>query len=336
MKFLRRTFFVLICLALVFAVTAAPGVSAERMKLIPGGMSFGVKFFTDGAVVVGITGVETNAGLVCPASDSGISVRDVITAVNGKKLASAEDLIEAIRGGNGSELKLSVTDTDGNLRDVAVTPAKGTDGVYRIGVWVRDSTAGIGTVTFISAENGFFGGLGHAICDVDTGIILPVGKAYVVDVDITSIVKGREKTPGELKGTFGTAVKGEIITNCEVGVFGTYTDPPESLREPMEVGKASELMAGDATVLCAVDGTVKEYGIEIVKIYKDSGNTKNFLIEVTDPELLKLTGGIVQGMSGSPIIQNGRIVGAVTHVLVNNHTRGYGIHIENMLSGSSQ
>lgn len=160
---------------------------------------------------------------------------------------------------------------------------------------------------------------------------MPVGKAYVVDVNITAIDKGDTRVPGELKGTFGKETRGEIFKNTQTGVYGNFTTLPASLRQPIEVAKKKEVTEGKATVLCQINGKVGEYDIEIVKVYKDSGETKNFLIRVTDPELLEATGGIVQGMSGSPIIQNGRLAGAVTHVLVNDHTKGYGIFIENML-----
>lgn len=330
-KFKRFAFFVL-CACICVGMLSGIPASAGRQKLIPGGMNFGVKFFTDGLLVVGTTDIATSAGLCSPAKENGIKVKETIISVDGKKMSTSEELARTVDQSGGKEITLTVKNTEGTERDVKVKPALSSEtGKWCIGVWVRDSTAGIGTVTYINAFTGDFGGLGHGICDTDTGVIMPVGKAYVVDVNITSVDKGNARTPGELKGTFGKEVRGEIFKNTQTGVFGSLSTLPAVLREPMEVARKKEVTEGEATVLCQVNGKVGEYGIEILKVYKDSGDTKNFLIRVTDPALLEATGGIVQGMSGSPIIQNGRLIGAVTHVLVNDHTKGYGIFIENML-----
>ncbi len=333
LKRFRRLAFLILCACICVGVLTDLPVSAGRQKLIPGGMNFGVKFFTDGLLVVGTADVTTSGGLVSPAKDCGIKVKEAIISANGKKLSTSEELARTVNDNGGKEMTLLVRDVGGEERSVTVKPALSSEtGKWCIGVWVRDSTAGIGTVTYIDAFTGSFGGLGHGICDTDTGVLMPVGKAYVVDVQITSVDKGDTRTPGELKGTFGKEVRGEIYKNTDTGVFGTLSTLPAVLREPIEVAKRKEVTEGEATVLCQVNGKVGEYAIEIVKVYKDSGETKNFLIRVTDPALLESTGGIVQGMSGSPIIQNGRLVGAVTHVLVNDHTKGYGIFIENMLN----
>ena len=331
----RFTAFIL-CACVCVGMLSGFSASASRQKLIPGGMNFGVKFFTDGLLVVGTADVTTSAGLCSPAKDSGIKVKETIISADGKKLLTSGELVNAVDQSGGKEMALTVKDTEGAERQVKVTPALSSEtGKWCIGVWVRDSTAGIGTVTYINGFTGDFGGLGHGICDVDTGALMPVGKAYVVDVNITAIDKGDTRVPGELKGTFGKETRGEIFKNTQTGVYGNFTTLPASLRQPIEVAKKKEVTEGKATVLCQINGKVGEYDIEIVKVYKDSGETKNFLIRVTDPELLEATGGIVQGMSGSPIIQNGRLAGAVTHVLVNDHTKGYGIFIENMLNTAS-
>ncbi len=333
LKRFRRFAFLILCACICVGMLTEFPVSAARQKLIPGGMNFGVKFFTDGLLVVGTADVTTAEGLVSPAENCGIKVKEAIISVDGKKMSTSEDLARTVNNSGGKEITLSVRDVNGGERSVKVKPVLSSEtGKWCIGLWVRDSTAGIGTVTFINAFDGAFGGLGHGICDVDTGVLMPVGKAYVVDVEITSINKGDTRIPGELKGVFGKEVRGEIYKNTDTGVFGTLSSLPASLREPMEVASRKEVTEGKAKVLCQLNGKVGEYEIEIVKVYKDSGDTKNFLIRVTDPVLLEATGGIVQGMSGSPIIQNGRLVGAVTHVLVNDHTKGYGIFIENMLN----
>lgn len=332
MKRIYRFTFLILCACICLGVLSGTHAAAGRLKLIPGGMNFGVKFFTDGLLVVGTADVTTSAGLCSPAKDCGIKVKETIISADGKKLSASEELLRAVDQSGGKEMVLTVKNTEGAERQVKVIPVLSSEtGKWCIGVWVRDSTAGIGTVTYINGFTGDFGGLGHGICDVDTGALMPVGKAYVVDVNITAIDKGDTRVPGELKGTFGKETRGEIFKNTQTGVYGNFTTLPASLRQPIEVAKKKEVTEGKATVLCQINGKVGEYDIEIVKVYKDSGETKNFLIRVTDPELLKATGGIVQGMSGSPIIQNGRLAGAVTHVLVNDHTKGYGIFIENML-----
>ncbi|MBR6506528.1 MAG: SpoIVB peptidase [Clostridia bacterium] len=332
MKRIYRFTFLILCACICLGVLSGTHAAAGRLKLIPGGMNFGVKFFTDGLLVVGTADVTTSAGLCSPAKDCGIKVKETIISADGKKLSASEELLRAVDQSGGKEMVLTVKNTEGAERQVKVTPVLSSEtGKWCIGVWVRDSTAGIGTVTYINGFTGDFGGLGHGICDVDTGALMPVGKAYVVDVNITAIDKGDTRVPGELKGTFGKETRGEIFKNTQTGVYGNFSTLPASLRQPIEVAKKKEVTEGKATVLCQINGKVGEYDIEIVKVYKDSGETKNFLIRVTDPELLKATGGIVQGMSGSPIIQNGRLAGAVTHVLVNDHTKGYGIFIENML-----
>lgn len=335
MKNFKRLTFLILCLCICLGVLSEIPVFASRQKVIPGGMNFGVKFFTDGLIVVGTAEVVTASGLCSPAKDSGIKVKDVIISVDGKKPSTSEDLSRAVKESGGKDMVLEIKNTAGETKKVTVKPAMSSEsGEWCIGVWVRDSTAGIGTVTYINAFTGEFGGLGHGICDVDTGIVMPVGKAYVVDVNITSINKGDAHTPGELRGSFGKEVRGEIYKNTETGVYGKLTSLPSGLRAPIEIARKKEVTEGKATVLCQIDGKVGEYEIEIVKVYKDSGATKNFLIKVTDPALLEATGGIVQGMSGSPIIQNNRLAGAVTHVLVNDHTKGYGIFIENMLESA--
>ena len=188
-------------------------------------------------------------------------------------------------------------------------------------------------MTFYNPKTKSFAGLGHGICDVDTGLLMPLLSGSVVDVEITDIIKGRKGSPGELKGNFDTQKKGQIVDNTFHGVYGIMDNKPEKLMsESVEIGLRDELKTGSATILCELDENgIREYEIEITKIKNDNDEGKNFIISVTDKDLLSKTGGIVQGMSGSPILQNGKLVGAVTHVLVNDPTRGYGIFIENML-----
>lgn len=323
--------------AFAFMVPAVGTQTAQAavggvQELIPGGMAFGVKFFVDGAIVLGTTGVETATGVVSPAKDCGLKAGDVIIRAGGKEFESASELISVIEGSGGKPIHLAYL-RNGNENTVAVTPVRDLEnGDYRIGVMVRDSTAGIGTVSFIDPETLDFGGLGHGIYDSETGLLLPLARGAVVGVEITDVVKSERNDPGELSGQFDTKVIGELWENSEQGVFGRFKSLPANAQKAIPVASRGEIVEGKAHILTTLsDNRVGEYEIEIEHVYKNSGTTKNFLIRVTDPKLLEQTGGIVQGMSGSPIIQNGKLIGAVTHVLVNDPIHGYGICIENML-----
>lgn len=338
-KKMNKAFAVLTAVLLVFSLSASVSAKNESIEnideLIPGGMAFGVKFFTEGVIVLGTTGVETASGVVSPAKDAGLTAGDIIIRACGVEFDSANALVELIAGSGGKPVTVAYI-RNGTEQTVTVSPARDVaNGVYRIGVLVRDSTAGIGTVTFIDPETLDFGGLGHGIYDSETGTLLPLGRGAIVEVEITDVVKSERNSPGELKGAFGKALVGELWDNCDEGVFGRFSEIPDTAYEPMPIAASSELKEGSAYILTTLSGNeIGRYEIEIEQIYKGSGSTKNFLIEVTDERLISKTGGIVQGMSGSPIIQNGKLVGAVTHVLVNDPTRGYGICIENMLDSA--
>ncbi len=307
----------------------------NTLELIPGGMAFGVKFFTEGAVVLGTTGVETASGMVTPAKDAGLRAGDVIVRAGGSEFESANDLISIISGCGGKPIVLAYM-RDGVEEKVTVNPARDVaNGAYRIGVLVRDSTAGIGTVTFIDPQTRDFGGLGHGIYDSETGTLLPLGRGAVVEVDITGVQKSERNSPGALKGKFGRVAIGELWDNCDEGVFGRLSELPDTFYEPMPVAAREELSEGKAKILTTLSGhEIEEYEIEIEHIYTKSGSTKNFLIRVTDERLIEKTGGIVQGMSGSPIIMDGKLIGAVTHVLIDDPLHGYGICIENMFESA--
>ncbi len=302
------------------------------IKLYPGGMPFGVKLYTDGVIVVGISGVETDSGKKTPASDGGIKVNDIITAINGKRVNTVDEVSTAIEQSGGCTVSLDIA-RDGQQIKIDITPVLSiTDNMYKAGVWLRDSTAGIGTVTFISPQNNAFAGLGHGICDVDTGEIMPLRKGIVVDVTIKGVTKGQIGNPGELNGYFSPGRIGSLIGNTMCGVYGMLSkDIDTSHSEALNIGLKDELKLGNAEIYCTVGDKIDKYSAEIVKIGNKNAEQKNFVIKITDKRLLDATGGIVQGMSGSPIIQNNKLVGAVTHVLVNDPTKGYGIFIENML-----
>jgi len=305
-----------------------------QTNLIPGGMPFGVKFFTDGVVVVGLSDIETEKGAINPAKNAGIKTSDIITAINGVSVNSVEETAKIIEASKGEILILTVS-RDGKNIEIKLKPAYSvSESKYKSGIWLRDSTAGIGTVTFINPANCAFGGLGHGICDVDTGNLMPLKKGTIVNAAIDSAVKGKPDLPGELKGKFKENT-GTLLANTQNGIFGIYNIMPVSpeTATPLPIGLRSDIKEDKATIYSTVDDKgPREFDIEIIKIYKNSNDSKNFLVKITDPSLLEITGGIVQGMSGSPIIQNGKLVGAVTHVLVSDPTKGYGIFIENMFA----
>lgn len=312
-----------VCLALF---TALPS-SASGEKVYVGGNAFGIKFFTKGAVVVGITSVDTASGLVSPADDAGIKAGDIIVAMDGKAIISSDELVSKLGDMTAKSVTLTVSRNGKSFRTI-VTPATDIEtGQNKLGLYVRDSAAGIGTITYVCAD-GSFGGLGHGICDSKSGVLLPLSDGAVVNVQITGVVKGVRNIPGELKGDFDTVRVGTLYANTETGVYGKYNRMPKDLGEAVTTAQAK---VGKATVLATLgsDG-VQSYEIEITDIISGE-DTKNLLIRVTDKALLERTGGIVQGMSGSPILQDGHLVGAVTHVLIGDPTRGYGIFIQNMM-----
>lgn len=309
----------------------------DDMRLIPGGMPFGIKFSTSGVLVVGVGEVQTENGSISPAENAGIKVKDVITSVNGKEINSNEEFMREVESSHGMPIKLTLL-RDGKESTCILSPtADKTDGRYKAGLWVKDSTAGIGTVTFIMPDNNVFGGLGHGVCDTETGVLMPFRQGSVCDVDISGVTKGVSGTPGELRGFFANNETGTLYKNSTRGVFGKFSKMPDNTFDPIPIGLKDELKEGPAVIICTTEeNTPTVYDAEIVKINRDSGENKNFIIKITDERLLEKTGGIVQGMSGSPIIQDDKLVGAVTHVLVNDPTRGYGIFIENMLNAAQK
>ena len=306
----------------------------KDIKLIPGGMAFGVKFFTEGLIIAGFSDVATQSGDCNPAKTSGLKINDVITHINGKAVTGTQDLGAALEASCGEPITLTYLRGD-KSGEVKVTPVKSiNDGKFKIGVIIKDSGAGIGTVSFIDPESGFFAGLGHGICNSESGALIPMKRGIVLDVTISGIEKGESGAPGEIKGFFNQNKLGSMIKNTECGVYGVFTKPPVNpLSEALPIGLKGELKEGEAKIFCTLeDGKMKAYSVSISDINRNADGGKCFTVKVTDPALIEKTGGIIQGMSGSPIIQNGKLVGAVTHVLVNDPTRGYGIFIENMLN----
>ncbi len=317
-KFKRKALTLLLfVLAFSFVLPVMPFAAAEvdAVKVIPGGMAFGVQLQTKGVIVSALTSVRSEKGDVCPAEKADIRVGDILYEVDGRAVNHAESLITAVNLSKGREIEFCLL-RKGKRLTVSLTPVLSqNDGLYKAGVAVRDSAAGIGTVTFIDEKSMTFTGLGHGICDCETGVLMPLLSARVSDVTLTGIQKGKCGAPGALKGYFSSAKKGYLMGNTERGVYGALESLPQNALQSVKLAKSSELKEGKAHIYCTVDsGGIGMYEIQIVKITDRESDCKNFVVKVTDKRLVEKTGGIVQGMSGSPIIQNGKLVGAVTHV----------------------
>lgn len=308
----------------------------SKQEITPGGTAFGIKLFTKGVMVIDINNVETASAVECPAKTAGIKKGDMILSIDGQYVHTNEEIAAIINSKSGKPLNVVIS-RDGVQQNCILTPSLSKiDNCYKGGIWVRDSSAGIGTVTYYNKATGVFAGLGHGICDSDTAKIMPLATGEVCAVHINGIVKGEAGAPGELKGMFASQkAEGELMINNEAGIYGVLYENPNKF-ESVEIMLKQELKVGPAEIICTLDGSgPQKYGITIDKIDLNPRTlTKNMTITVTDSRLLEKTGGIVQGMSGSPILQDGKLAGAVTHVFVNNPTRGYGIFIENMLKYS--
>lgn len=300
--------------------------------VIPSGRAIGVRIYTDGVLVIGTGEVSGNDGTkYYPARDAGIKPGDRIIAVNGENFFGTEALSKKLNEHSGNAV-LTVMRGQSEFEIEIKAVYSSESGGYKAGIWVRDSTAGIGTMTFYDPETSVFAALGHGICDSDTKDILTISRGNISLCGIKNVFKGKNGVPGELCGNFSDDIFGKITKNCLSGIYGTL-NKPISDGEKIAVASRFQVKEGDAEILCDIDGNGPEYyKIKIVKVSKVCRESnKDMVIKVTDPILKEKTGGIVQGMSGSPIIQNDMLVGAVTHVFVNDPTKGYGIFIENML-----
>lgn len=310
--------------------------AVDTPVLVPGGTPFGIKMLTDGVMVIGIGNVTTSEGICSPATAAGIKLGDIVTSVDGEEVASNGDIKDIIAHSRGKSVDVSVKRGGAELM-LSLTPVfSQDDNSFRAGMYVRDSTAGIGTVTFFDPATNRFGGLGHPVCDIDTGAILPLSSGEAVGVGISGVNKGLPGNPGELIGSFTTISPiGRLFNNGTCGIFGELYAPP-SYASPIPMAMRQEIQLGEATILTTVKGgSPKSYKIAIEKVdLRESDTSKNMVIRITDPELLAISGGIVQGMSGSPILQNGKLVGAVTHVFVNDPARGYGIFCDTMYNAA--
>lgn len=300
------------------------------------GEVFGIKLYTDGVIVVGTQSVMLDNKKVNPAEDSGIRVGDIIVSVNNVDVFSSDDVSALLNDNNGQPYKIKIK-RDGRYKNFVLTPVySDKEGCYKAGMWVRDSTAGIGTITFYNKNNGTFALLGHPINDVDTKEIMPMLEGEAVEASVRSVQKASSGTTGSLVCDFNENVIGKLLVNTQCGVYGAYsTVSPLAYAYP--VASCQEIDKGFAQIISTVDsGNPRAYSINITKISYNGNGERDIVFKVADKDLVKKTGGIVQGMSGSPIIQNGKIIGAVTHVIVDNPEKGYGIFAQTMVEQSNK
>lgn len=317
------------------ALNREVSANASGELLIPGGMPIGIYLETKGVLVLGTESIKASDGLSYEPAAHLVKEGDYIVGVDDTQIRDKSSLVETVDSLNHRDVILKVQRA-GQMIDIKMNAVDTGEDKYKLGIWVRDNAQGLGTITFLNADSKF-GALGHGIHDVDTNTLLDISDGLLYTTSIKDIQKGEGGLPGGMEGIIiynNYNILGNITENSEEGIFGTVdrVDALFSNQQPMEAAKASDIKEGNATIRCAVDGTVREYNIRITKVDTDAKEVnKGIELEVTDEKLLELTGGIVQGMSGSPIIQGGKIVGAVTHVFVQDPTKGYGIFIGNML-----
>lgn len=310
----------------------------DRPELVPGGNAIGVRMNTKGVLVVAVTEViDINGNRTSPARDAGLKVGDSIIEINGEKIVNAEQVVKILNNVKGKEVSILVLRNKGEFQTVTTPVQCLQDNSYRLGIWVRDKTSGIGTMTFYDKESNTFGALGHGIADMDTGRLLTVEKGLVMNAKISNIEQGKKGAPGEIKGVFYKTdeILGDIYENNTFGIYGKISNDFKELKnkESIPIGFKEEVQVGKAYILTTLDdNNIEKFEIEIIKAEPQvKPDQKSMIVKVTDERLLNKTGGIVQGMSGSPIIQNDRLIGAITHVFVNDPTKGYGLYIEWML-----
>lgn len=308
-----------------------------KTSVIPLGNAIGLKLYTDGVLVVGMSEIEgEDQNKYKPYQNSGIKEGDRIVQIDDIAITCTADLVNTVNSSKGKELEIKYIRKDSTLQ-TSIKPTKTNKNEYKLGLWVRDAAAGVGTATFYDPSSKMFGALGHGILDIDTSELISIAKGELVTTNILSIAKGEKGKPGEIRGSIeGGKEVGDVYRNTGFGIYGKVTNEQYleiDHSKAMEVALREEIKQGKATILCDLqNGKIEEYEIEIQKLYlNNNSNNKSMLIKVTDPKLLEVTGGIIQGMSGSPIIQNGKFCGAVTHVLVNDPTTGYGVFGDMML-----
>ena len=318
-------------LALVFLF---PVQAAAVREVVPIGHTAGIRMKSEGVLVVRLDTVQTADGERCPARDAGVREGDIIVSAGGKEVSSNAELQTALKAAQGGAVELSIKRGD-ETHSVQVTACTDQTGVYRLGILARDSMAGIGTLTFADPQTGVFGSLGHGICDAETGVLLPLSEGDLIYSTVETVTRGKSGAPGALQGDFSDAHPiGTVTKNTVHGIFGTLSDLSLlSGQGALPVAARDEIQTGDAEIIANIDGDkVQRYSVQIVRLYPENDEYgRGMMLRVTDETLLAQTGGILQGMSGSPVVQNGRLIGAVTHVLVDDPASGYAICIDDML-----
>ncbi|RPF55676.1 SpoIVB peptidase [Aquisalibacillus elongatus] len=344
MKKSRPILHLILLVSFLIPMTHADTVLAQTdstvSEVIPGGQSIGVKLHTSGVIVVGFSPVETDQGKVSSAEEAGVKVGDIILQLNGDKVNNMNDFVQEMKTLEKKKDPIQLLiKREQHIFPLSIQPTLDEeDEAYRLGLFIRDATAGIGTLTFFDPKSKKYGALGHVIMDQQTKKPIDIYNGKIVTSDITSINKGKNGSPGEKKARFSMDDDslGTIQRNSDYGIFGKINDESfiDHNQKPLPVAKANEVKEGKAEILTVVEEEqVKKFDVEIISsVPSKNPETKGMVIKVTDQELLDKTGGIVQGMSGSPIIQDGKIVGAVTHVFLNDPTSGYGVHVEWMLN----
>ena len=303
-------------IAIVFCMSMALPVSAYAVQLIPVGSAVGIEVDVDGVLVDEVSEVTTDSGVMYPAKKAGVKVGDVITAVNGTEVDEISDFAECSKNFDGAPVALTIL-RQGKMLQCKVTPVLSVEGTYQVGLWLRDKVAGIGTVTYYNPKTGEYGALGHGINDPESGTLIPITDGKTYDAAIVDVVQGKSGDPGELTGTFDTHTEfGTVEDNTVYGIFGRCGGSSVGQGKVMETADIGEAVVGEAEILSTVNGCEpRAYSIRIDKIQRRDGEER-YQLSVTDPALLQQTGGVVCGMSGSPIIQDGKLIGAVTHVCV--------------------
>ena len=348
MKTLKKILFLFILIFLyMFVLTRGYypetiAVKGEEVKIsdiqvIPLGEVAGIKLYTSGVLVVGTSSIEGADGQEYkPYENVDIQEGDAITSINNLIINNTEELIDAINLYEGQQISVKYV-RNNQEKECKITPVKDKQGTYKIGLWVRDSAAGVGTITFYSEDTQTFAALGHAITDIDTGDIIQTSSGEIDNVQIVSLIKGKEEQPGKIQGTIKqNSIIGSIYKNTPYGIYGIIKNQ-ENINidnsKKMYVATRQEINLGEAKILSNIDGQLKEYKIEIQRTYLNNNyDNKSMVVKITDENLLNKTGGIIQGMSGSPIIQNGKFIGAITHVFVKDPTIGYAVFADKMVS----
>ncbi len=323
-----------------FGIIPVSNVTVEvvdEMHVVVLGNPFGMKIYTNGVLIDDITEVSTASGVKSPAKSAGLKKGDYIISANDKKVYTNEDLSEIVEKSGGKKIKLEVSRNNTKIY-INCIPQKSKDtNSYKLGIWIKDSSAGIGTLTFYSPLNDIICGLGHGICEDGTEKLLKLNSGEIVTAEIIAAIEGKVGAPGQLKGSFTNTTLGKIVKNSKCGVYSKSQGNIET-KNLTEIALKQNIKNGSAKIYCTVEGdTPKFYDCEIkIKTSNFYNKTQNFVVKITDKELLQKTGGIVQGMSGSPLLQNGKLIGAVTHVLIDDPAKGYGIFAENMLETAQQ